>query len=107
MVPRLTRTTRAEDEGCVAYVFYRRPDNPSEAVLYEQWRDAEARAPAARVRAAGRAGDVPPAAPPPTVAQSRSSACSRRPMSSATIGRVIWTTPTDCCPYSDPVPDGR
>jgi len=42
MVPRLMRTTRAEDEGCVAYVFYRRPDNPSEAVLYEQWRDAEA-----------------------------------------------------------------
>jgi quinol monooxygenase YgiN len=35
MVPRLMRTTRAEDEGCVAYVFYRRPDNPSEAVLYE------------------------------------------------------------------------
>jgi len=32
----------AEDEGCVAYVFYRRTDNPSEAMLYEQWRDAEA-----------------------------------------------------------------
>jgi quinol monooxygenase YgiN len=36
MVPRLTRTTRAEDEGCFAYVFYRRTDNPSEAVLYER-----------------------------------------------------------------------
>jgi len=83
MVPHLTRTTRAEDEGCVAYVFYRRPDNPSEAVLYEQWRDAEARAPAARVRAAGRARDVPPDAPPPTAAQRRCSTCWRRPMPAA------------------------
>jgi hypothetical protein len=112
MVPRLMRTTRAEDEGCVAYVFYRRPDNPSEAVLYEQWRDAEAlNAHIARLQRVFGPPDeqetYPPAAPPPTAAQRRSSACSRRPMSSVTIGRVIWTTPSDCCPYSDPVPDGR
>lgn len=38
----LTRTTHAEDEGCLAYVFYRQVDHPRECVLYEQWRDAEA-----------------------------------------------------------------
>ena len=42
VVPRLTRTTHAEDEGCLAYIFYCRTDNPREAVLYEEWRDAEA-----------------------------------------------------------------
>jgi quinol monooxygenase YgiN len=38
----LTASTRAEDEGCLAYAFHRRVDDPQEAVLYEQWRDADA-----------------------------------------------------------------
>lgn len=36
---RLTVTTRAEDAGCIAYVFLQQEDNPREYVLYEQWRD--------------------------------------------------------------------
>jgi quinol monooxygenase YgiN len=42
MVPRLTQTTHAEDPGCIAYAFYCRADNRNEAVLYEQWKDADA-----------------------------------------------------------------
>ena len=38
----MTLTTHAEDDGCMAYVFYRRTDDPSQVVLYEQWRDTEA-----------------------------------------------------------------
>ena len=38
----LHRSTHAEDEGCVSYVFYRRADDPREYVLHEQWRDAAA-----------------------------------------------------------------
>ena len=41
MASRLMQTTHAEDPGCIAYTFYRRADNPNEAVLYEQWRDAD------------------------------------------------------------------
>jgi quinol monooxygenase YgiN len=36
------RTTHAEDDGCLAYDFYRRADNPREYVLFEQWRDEAA-----------------------------------------------------------------
>src|SRR5687768_17017299 len=39
---RLTETTRTEDDGCLAYTFFRRADSPREVVLYEQWRDAPA-----------------------------------------------------------------
>jgi quinol monooxygenase YgiN len=39
---RMTEVTRAEDEGCLTYVFHQRRDNPKEYVLYEQWRDQEA-----------------------------------------------------------------
>ena len=35
----LTEITRSEDDGCLAYTFHRRSDNPREFVLYEQWRD--------------------------------------------------------------------
>ena len=42
MVSRLTQTTHAEDQGCIAYAFYCRADNRNEAVLYEQWNDADA-----------------------------------------------------------------
>lgn len=42
LVPRLTQSTRDEDEGCIRYVFHRRIDNPREYLLYEQWRDDEA-----------------------------------------------------------------
>ena len=37
----LTRTTQAEDDGCVVYVFLRQVDSPLEHVLFEQWRDQE------------------------------------------------------------------
>ncbi len=39
---RLTAMTRAEDEGCLTYVFHQRQDNPREFLLYEQWRDEAA-----------------------------------------------------------------
>jgi quinol monooxygenase YgiN len=42
MMADLHRTTHAEDEGCLAYEFYRRQDNPREYVVFEQWRDAVA-----------------------------------------------------------------
>jgi quinol monooxygenase YgiN len=39
---RLTTTTRAQDDGCLAYVFLQQEDAPREYVLYEQWRDQSA-----------------------------------------------------------------
>src|SRR5258707_10052819 len=100
MGPRLTGTTRAEDGGCVAYVFYRRPDNPSEAVLYEQWRDAEApHAHIPRPQRGFRPPDeqetYPPPPPPPTAAPKPSPAPSRKPLAAPKIGRGILTTPTE------------
>ena len=38
----LMASTRAEDDGCLNYTFYRRSDEPRELVLFEQWRDADA-----------------------------------------------------------------
>lgn len=38
----LTRVTRAEDDGGLAYVFLQQQNNPREFVLYEQWRDGTA-----------------------------------------------------------------
>jgi quinol monooxygenase YgiN len=38
----LTRSTHAEDEGCITYTFHRRTDAPREVMLYEQWPDADA-----------------------------------------------------------------
>jgi len=38
----LTEVTRADDDGCLSYVFHQRRDDPKEYVLYEQWRDREA-----------------------------------------------------------------
>jgi quinol monooxygenase YgiN len=38
----LTRSTHAQDDGCLAYAYYRRSDDPHEYVLFEQWRDADA-----------------------------------------------------------------
>ena len=38
----MTETTRAQDEGCLAYTFFRRADQPHDFVLYEQWADATA-----------------------------------------------------------------
>ena len=37
----LTASTRAEDQGCINYTYYRRSDNPREYVLFEQWADAD------------------------------------------------------------------
>lgn len=42
LAPSLTESTRAEDEGCINYVFHQRVDNPREFVLYERWRDRAA-----------------------------------------------------------------
>jgi quinol monooxygenase YgiN len=38
----LTASTRAEDEGCINYAFYRQSDDPRHFVLFEQWRDLDA-----------------------------------------------------------------
>lgn len=35
-------STRAEDVGCINYVFYQQHDNPQEFMLYEQWQDQAA-----------------------------------------------------------------
>jgi quinol monooxygenase YgiN len=37
-----TKSTRAEDRGCISYTFLRRSDNPREFVLNEQWQDQDA-----------------------------------------------------------------
>jgi quinol monooxygenase YgiN len=42
VVEMLTRTTHAEDDGCIAYTFLRQTDDPLQHVLYEQWRDQDA-----------------------------------------------------------------
>ena len=42
MIQRLTKTTRAEDDGVITYVFLQQQNNPREYVLYEQWRDSAA-----------------------------------------------------------------
>src|SRR5215467_8340319 len=41
-VVRLTAITRAEDEGCLTYVFHQQENNSREFMLYEQWRDEAA-----------------------------------------------------------------
>jgi hypothetical protein len=41
MAIRLTKITRAEDEGCLAYIFHQQQGNPREYLLYEQWQDGE------------------------------------------------------------------
>ena len=33
----MTESTRAQDEGCLAYTFFRRADQPRDFVLFEQW----------------------------------------------------------------------
>ena len=38
----MTASTRAQDQGCIAYTFFRRADQTRDVVLYEQWRDAAA-----------------------------------------------------------------
>ena len=39
---RLTESTRAEDDGVIAYVILQQQNSPREYVLYEQWRDSAA-----------------------------------------------------------------
>lgn len=38
---RMTKTTNAEDEGCISYTFYRQTDSPLKVILFEQWSDQE------------------------------------------------------------------
>jgi hypothetical protein len=42
LLPQLTQSTRAEDDGCLNYVYHRQSDNPREYLLYEQWEDEDA-----------------------------------------------------------------
>ena len=35
----MMRSTRAHDEGCIAYTIHAKDGAPREFVLYEQWRD--------------------------------------------------------------------
>jgi quinol monooxygenase YgiN len=39
LVIQAVTTTRAEDTGCINYVFHQQQDNPHEFVVYEQWQD--------------------------------------------------------------------
>ena len=59
LLTHLTSATRAEDDGCLHYEYYRRLDSPREYVLYEQWRDADALA--AHVARLHRVFGPPPA----------------------------------------------
>lgn len=38
----LMQSTWAEDEGCICYYFYLKPDTQREGVFHERWRDMEA-----------------------------------------------------------------
>jgi quinol monooxygenase YgiN len=42
MAKRLTEVTRAEDDGCLAYIFHQQQGSPRDYVLYEQWEDGDA-----------------------------------------------------------------
>jgi quinol monooxygenase YgiN len=42
MFQRLARTTHAEDDGVITYVFLQQQNSPREYVLYEQWRGSAA-----------------------------------------------------------------
>jgi quinol monooxygenase YgiN len=42
LLTQLTQSTRAEDDGCLNYVFHRQLDNPQRYVLFEQWQDQDA-----------------------------------------------------------------
>jgi len=59
LVTRIAETTRAEDEGCIHYIWHQQIDNPREFVLYEHWRDqAAVDAHLARLQATGGAMDI-------------------------------------------------
>ena len=38
----MMRSTREQDDGCIAYTIHAKEGAPREFVLYEQWRDQEA-----------------------------------------------------------------
>jgi len=42
VIKEATASTRAKDDGCISYTFYRQSDEPRHLVLFEQWRDADA-----------------------------------------------------------------
>src|SRR5207237_477798 len=96
---RLTESTHAEDDGCLAYAFYRRADDPRQAVLYEQWRDPGALdAPMPRLRTfldppaeGGRVPATPNTLLRPACASSASTSPSRfdqrRPSASCQVAR--------------------
>ena len=37
----LMQSTQAEDEGCICYYFYLKPDSQREVVFHERWRDRD------------------------------------------------------------------
>ena len=41
LAERLTKTTHAEDKGCIAYTFFRQTDDALKVTLFEQWADGE------------------------------------------------------------------
>ena len=41
LMKELMQSTWAEDEGCICYYFYRKPDSPREIVFHERWRDRD------------------------------------------------------------------
>ncbi len=38
----ITKSTRAEDEGCINFTFHQHTENPNDFFAYEQWRDQDA-----------------------------------------------------------------
>lgn len=42
LAKRVTRTTHAEDKGCIAYAYFRDVDDPRDFVVYEQWESEDA-----------------------------------------------------------------
>jgi quinol monooxygenase YgiN len=42
LMKELMESTWAEDEGCICYYFYLKPDSQRELVFHERWRDRDA-----------------------------------------------------------------
>lgn len=42
LMKELMQSTWAEDEGCICYYFYLKPDSQREMVFHERWRDMDA-----------------------------------------------------------------
>jgi len=63
LVKELSESTRAEDKGCLNYIYLRKSDNHREFALFERWKDlASLQAHITRMQAVY--GPPPPGTPP-------------------------------------------